>query len=246
VRRNLQVLLLLLAGAGMLHISLFTEVYLRYVQPGLRIPLIASGVVLVVLGIIGAARDGFPFSRPEPEHEHHGESEAHGHDHSKGPRVAWLLYVPALTLLFFAPPALGSYTASRDDNTQARSSTAGAGGFPALKSGGTVDLSLSEFTSRAIWDTGQSMKGRTVRLTGFVTPGSGGTWYLSRLVVTCCAADAQVLKVEMHGATAPPADAWVTATGRWRPTGKVGTDAARAALDASDVTRIAEPKDPYG
>jgi hypothetical protein len=123
VRRNLQVLLLLLAGAGMLHISLFTEVYLRYVQPGLRIPLIASGVVLVVLGIIGAARDGFPFSRPEPEHEHHGESEAHGHDHSKGPRVAWL---------------------------------------------------------------------------------------------------------------------------RWRPTGKVGTDAARAALDASDVTRIAEPKDPYG
>jgi uncharacterized repeat protein (TIGR03943 family) len=90
------------------------------------------------------------------------------------------------------------------------------------------------------------MKGRTVRLTGFVTPGSGGTWYLSRLVVTCCAADAQVLKVEMRGATAPPADAWVTATGRWRPAGKVGTDAARAALDASDVTRIAEPKDPYG
>jgi hypothetical protein len=29
-------------------------------------------------------------------------------------------------------------------------------------------------------------------------------------------------------------------------TGKVGTDAARAVLDASGVTRIAEPKDPYG
>ncbi|MDX6351245.1 MAG: hypothetical protein QOF84_6035 [Streptomyces sp.] len=90
------------------------------------------------------------------------------------------------------------------------------------------------------------MKCRTVRLTGFVTPGSAGTWYLSRLVVTCCAADAQVLKIEMHGTTAPPADAWVTLTSRWRPTGKVGTDAARAALDASSVTRIAEPKDPYG
>jgi hypothetical protein len=60
------------------------------------------------------------------------------------------------------------------------------------------------------------MKGRTVQLTGFVTPGSAGTWYLSRLVVTCCAADAQVLKIEMHGTTAPPADAWVTVTGRWR------------------------------
>ncbi|MFE2432992.1 hypothetical protein ACFXJ5_40615 [Streptomyces sp. NPDC059373] len=38
-----------------------------------------------------------------------------------------------------------------------------------------------------------------------------------RLVVTCCAADAQVLKVEMHGTPAPPADAWVTVTGQWRP-----------------------------
>jgi uncharacterized repeat protein (TIGR03943 family) len=90
------------------------------------------------------------------------------------------------------------------------------------------------------------MKGRTVRLTGFVTPGSGGAWYLSRLVVTCCAADAQVLKIEMRGVEAPPADAWVTVTGEWRPTGKTGTDRARASLTVAGVKRIAEPKDPYG
>lgn len=137
MKRSLQVLLLLLAGAGLLHIALFSDLYLRYVQPALHIPLIASGVLLVLLGLIGAARDGFPFSRPEPEH--HADAD-HGHDHSKGPRVAWLLYVPALSLLFFAPPALGSYTASRDDNTKA--STAGAGTFPALSGkSGTVDLS---------------------------------------------------------------------------------------------------------
>jgi uncharacterized repeat protein (TIGR03943 family) len=266
VKRNLQVLLILLTGAGMLHIALFSDVYLRYVQPGLRIPLIISGILLVVLGFIGAARDGFPFNRPEPtgdDHQAHDQAHDqthnpahdqahdhghdHGHDHSQAPRIAWLLYVPALSLLLFAPPALGSYTASRDDNTVAQTSTAGAGGFPALKNAtGTVDLSLSEFTSRAIWDTGHSMKGRTLRLTGFVTPGSGGTWYLSRLVVTCCAADAQVLKVEMHDAKAPPADAWVTVTGQWRTSGRVGTDSARAALNADSVERIAEPKDPYG
>lgn len=261
MKRNLQVLLILLTGAGVLHIALFSDVYLRYVQPGLRIPLIASGVLLVLLGLIGAARDGFPFNRSEPEpephdggHDHADHDHAdhdhtdHGHDHSRGPRVAWLLYVPALSLLLFAPPALGSYTASRDDNTQAQSSTAGAGTFPALKASasGPVDLSLSEFTSRAIWDTARSMKGRTLRLTGFVTPGSGGTWYLSRLVVSCCAADAQVLKVEIRGAEAPPADAWVTVTGQWRVLGQVGTDSARAALNADSVKRIAEPKDPYG
>jgi uncharacterized repeat protein (TIGR03943 family) len=241
VKRSLQVLLLLLVGAGLLHISLFSDLYLRYVQSGLRIPLIASGVLLVLLGLIGAARDGFPFSRPQPEHHDQSDHADHGHDHTKGPRVAWLLYVPALSLLFFAPPALGSYTASRDTTA----STAGAGTFPALKGKGTVDLSLGEFVSRSIWDTGHSMKGRTVRLTGFVTPGDGDTWYLNRLVVTCCAADAQVLKVEMRGSNSPASEAWVTVTGHWRPTGKVGTDVARAVLTIESVKHISEPKDPY-
>jgi uncharacterized repeat protein (TIGR03943 family) len=242
VKRNLQVLLLLLTGAGLLHIALFSDLYLRYVKAGLRPLLIASGVLLVLLGMIGAARDGFPFSGNEPGHgpDHHGNG--HGHDHAKGPRIAWLLYVPALLLLLFAPPALGSYTASRNDTVAAAS---GAGTFPALPATNPLPLSLSEFSFRANWDTGTSLHGRTVRLTGFVTPGTNGTWYLTRLIVTCCAADATAVKVEMHGATAPPTDAWVTVTGTWHPTGKVGTDSARPALDTATVKRIPEPDDPY-
>ncbi|MGY0063817.1 TIGR03943 family putative permease subunit [Streptomyces sp. LZ34] len=241
MKRNVQVLLLLFLGVGLLHISLLTDLYLRYVRSGLRPALIASGVLLVLLGAVSAARDGFPFNRPRM---HHG----HGHDHAGGPRVAWLLYVPALTILFLAPPALGSYTASRDDAQAPKAPTVSASGdslFPALPGKGIVEMSLNDFSSRAVWDTSRTLKGHTVRLTGFATPGRHGTWYVSRLVISCCAADAQVRKVRVHGAAAPPADAWVTVTGTWHPTGKIGTDDASPALDVTTVKRVPAPKDPY-
>ncbi|WP_319692761.1 hypothetical protein [Streptomyces sp. ME19-01-6] len=78
-----------------------------------------------------------------------------------------------------------------------------------------------------------------------MTPGRRGTWYVSRLVISCCAADAQVRKVRVHGAEALPAGAWVTVTGTWHPMGKVGTDDASPALDATAVRRVPAPKDPY-
>ncbi|MFI6470832.1 hypothetical protein ACIBL5_11355 [Streptomyces sp. NPDC050516] len=83
------------------------------------------------------------------------------------------------------------------------------------------------------------MKGRTVRLTGFVAPGNAAAWQLSRIVVSCCAADARVLKVEVNGTAAPPADSWVTVTGTRRPAAKA------PALDTTGIEHIAQPKNPY-
>ncbi|MES4909280.1 MULTISPECIES: TIGR03943 family putative permease subunit [unclassified Streptomyces] len=251
MKRNIQVLLLLFLGVGLLHISLLTELYLRYVRPGLRPALIASGMLLIVLGAVSAARDGFPFNRPRPPGDARDQGNdadhGHGHSHAGGPKVAWLLYIPALTILFLAPPALGSYTASRDDakTPKAPASTAGESLFPALPDKGVVEMSLNDFSSRAVWDTDRTLKGHTVRLTGFVTPGRHGAWYVSRLVISCCAADAQVRKVRVHGPAAPPPDTWVTVTGTWHPTGKLGTDDASPALDVSTVERVPAPKDPY-
>ncbi|WP_413099038.1 TIGR03943 family putative permease subunit [Streptomyces sp. Inha503] len=259
MKRNIQVLLLLFLGVGLLHISLLTDLYLRYVRPGLRPALIASGVLLIALGAVSAARDGFPFNRPRTDSDAQDQDDdqdqgndvdhGHGHSHAGGPKVAWLLYVPALTILFLAPPALGSYTASRDEAKAPKApSSSGDSGhslFPALPDAGVVPMTLNDFSSRAVWDTDGTLKGHIVRLTGFVTPGRHGTWYVSRLVISCCAADAQVRKVRVHDASAPPADAWVTVTGTWHPTGKVGTDGASPALDATAVRRVPAPKDPY-
>jgi uncharacterized repeat protein (TIGR03943 family) len=187
--------------------------------------------------------------RREHGHDHHDDDGNHGHDgnhchdHTHNPRVAWLLTAPALALLLFPPPALGSYSAEREE---ARVASQGTGTFPELPAGDPVDLTLGGFASRAEWDTGASLEGRTVRLTGFVTRGDDGpAWYIARLLVGCCAADAQALKVGIRGANAPETDAWVTVTGTWRPTGEPGSAAARPVLDAVSVERVAAPSDPY-
>ncbi|MBD0742273.1 TIGR03943 family protein [Streptomyces sp. CBMA152] len=227
MRKMLPAALLVLIGCALLRISLLSELYLRYVKEGLRPLLIASGVILALLGLMAAIRV-----------RRHGGEEAtdHGHTHSAaGPKTAWLLGLPAVMLLLFAPPALGSYTVARDGSGAVAKRTT----FPALPERSPLALSLTDFTSRAVWDEKGSLRGRTVRLTGFVTPQSADAWQLSRVIVSCCAADARVVKVEVHGIAAPPGDSWVTVTGKWRP------DAKAPALDATGLDRIPQPKNPY-
>ncbi|MGI5456384.1 TIGR03943 family putative permease subunit [Streptomyces sp. CA-249302] len=246
MRRYGSALLLVLVGAAILRISLLSELYLRYVQAGLRPYLVVSGVVLVGLGVLAVVVRGKSYDDDEhagDDGEHgHGHGHEHGHAHH-GPRGAWLLALPALALLLFPPPALGSYSASRE---AAQVAAQGVGAFPALPAGDPVELTLAQFSSRAMYDSGRSLKGRTVRMTGFVTHGDDGTWYLTRLLVSCCAADATTSKVEIRGADAPVTDTWVTVTGTWHPKGKLGTDAAwPPVLDAGSVKTVREPADPY-
>ena len=255
MRRYGSAVLLLLVGGAVLRISLFSELYLRYVQAALRPYLVISGSLLILLGLVAAVRGMRQREHEEhDEHVEHGEEgeEAehdHGHSHSHshgGPRIAWLLTLPALALLLFPPPALGSYSASREE---AQRAAQGVGTFPALAAGNPLEISVAQYSSRAIYDTGHSLKGRTLRMTGFVTHGSNGTWYLTRLLVTCCAADATISKVEIRGDAsdgAPQTDSWVTVTGTWIPKGKLGTDAAwPPVLKATVVKQVKEPADPY-
>jgi uncharacterized repeat protein (TIGR03943 family) len=216
----------------------------------LRPYLVISGSLLIVLGLVAAVRG--MRKTPEAEehehddHEHEDDHDDHGHSHTGGPRIAWLLTLPALALLLFPPPALGSYSASREE---AQRAAQGVGTFPALPAGKVLDISVAQYSSRAIYDTGHSLKGRTLRMTGFVTHGSDGTWYLTRLLVTCCAADATISKVEIRGDAsdgAPQTDTWVTVTGTWVPKGKLGTDAAwPPVLESTSVKQVKQPADPY-
>ncbi|MFI2200685.1 TIGR03943 family putative permease subunit [Streptomyces sp. NPDC020192] len=232
MRRSLQAGLLLLCGLGLLQISLFTDLCLRYVKEGMRPLLIASGVVLVLLGIAGALLD----RRKGDEEQHH-----HGHDHSGLPRVSWLLLLPALSLLFYAPPALGAYTAAR----QPAKVIAQRSDFDPLPSTSPLPMTLSDFTSRVQQDRGQAINGRTVLMTGIVTPHGGGSWDLTRIIINCCAADAQSVKVRIYGGTVPPANSWVSVTGTWHPGGRLGTRSAPVALDALTVKKIARPLNGY-
>ncbi|MEU2539541.1 TIGR03943 family putative permease subunit [Streptomyces iakyrus] len=284
MRRYGPAVLLALVGAAILRVSLFSDLYLRYVQAGLRPYLVVSGAALVLLGVAvavvthradeepghggedgragpgygedegragpgygeddGRAGTGYGEDEGRAGLGHGGDTGHAGHGHGPGgPRVAWFLTLPALALLLFPPPALGSYSAERE---AAQRAARGVGTFPALPSGNPVDLTLGEFGSRAVYDSGRSLQGRTVRLTGFVTRGGDGTWYVTRLLVSCCAADATTAKAEVRGAQAPPVDTWVTVTGTWHPEGGLGSDAAwPPVVDARSVRQVPQPDSPY-
>ncbi|HEV2894093.1 MAG TPA: TIGR03943 family protein, partial [Actinomycetota bacterium] len=128
--RRTQAAMLAAVGAMVLWLGL-TDAALAYVRGTLRPSLAASGVVLLVLA--GAALRGH---EPTPG--------GHGHDHG-APRSGWLLALPVLVLLLVAPPALGSFAASRQGApaTQAGDAT---GVFPPLPGpvGGAVPLAVSE------------------------------------------------------------------------------------------------------
>ncbi|MFC7846466.1 TIGR03943 family putative permease subunit [Streptomyces sp. NPDC057382] len=241
MRRLFPVSLLVLSGLGLVHASLLTDLYLRYVKEGMRPFLIASGFLLLLLGAAEAVSLRRPGKDGEPG-EAHEPGDGDGHDHSGMPRVAWLLLLPALSLLFYAPPALGAYTAAREAPRPVKERS----DFDPLPATSPVPLTLTDFTSRVQQDREQGIKGHSVRMTGFVTPGGGGgDWYLTRLVLNCCAADAQTVKVRIHGAPALPADTWVSVTGTWHPGGTLGTKSAPVALDAHSVRKVPRPVNAY-
>ncbi|MFH9860733.1 TIGR03943 family putative permease subunit [Streptomyces sp. NPDC017202] len=261
MRRFAQVALLVLSGVGLLRAALFSEAYLRYVKEGMRPLLIASGVLLVLLGAAEAwSARRRPAERPAEDGDGgdgsdvgdvgdgsgdgSGDGHGHGHDHAGVPRVAWLLFLPALSLLFYAPPALGSYTASREA-PKAVAVVAGDG-FDPLPATSPLPITLTDFTQRVQQDQGRAIEGRTVRMTGFVTPADGGGgWYLTRIMLSCCAADAQSVKVRVYGVAAPEADTWVTVTGTWHAQGTLGTSSAAVALDGRTVAEVERPVNGY-
>ncbi|GGU91842.1 membrane protein [Streptomyces filipinensis] len=235
MKRPVQALLLTLTGTGLLHTALFTDIYLRYVKAGLRPVLIASGAVLLLLGLAAAALGDGQRHTAHDDHEH-------GHDHAATPRVAWLLFLPAISLLCYAPPALGAYTAARS-NTKP---VAVQKGFAALPATSPLPLTLTDFTKRVQQDRSRAIRNRIVQLTGFVTPAEDDDgFYLTRIIFTCCAADSQTVKIRVHGTEAPPANTWLAVTGTWHPQGALGTRTAPAALDVKDTRPIAQPVNAY-
>jgi uncharacterized repeat protein (TIGR03943 family) len=255
MRKDAQAVLLLLLGGTLLKIS-FTGTYVRYVKPGLLPLLVIAGVVVVTVALAtlwqvirrplrilvtggGAhAKAGTHFKdlgEDDPVDETSEGPDAHGPGE---PRVGWLLLLPALALLLFAPPALGSYQASR--NGTALSSRAESD-FAPLPEGDPVRVSLLEYASRAVFDQGRSLDGRRVVLSGFIIAGPNGQPYLARLVVACCAADARPIKVGLAGDVPPDlvADRWIEVVGTFTDQ----TDRDPVNDDVIPYLQVAETRD---
>ncbi len=238
VKRDVQALVLLTMGVVIWRIT-WSDLFLNYVKEPMRPLLLVSAGLLVVLGLWSLA-----IALRQPAEAHSGAGEDHGHDHTRAPKVAWLILLPVAAMFIITPPPLGSDAAARDSGTQPLSQNSDGGYEPLPETDGPITLNLDDYAARALFDGGQSMTGREISLTGFVTESESGGWYLTRFVSSCCAADASAVKVEIQDAPSPPVEQWVTVTGVYTDNGS--TDYTKPpAFAAQDVVAIDPPRDTY-
>jgi uncharacterized repeat protein (TIGR03943 family) len=238
---------MLLLGGAVLKASV-TDMYLRYVKAGLHLFLIGAGVLLVAAAAMtlwydlrGSRADSTPADPAKEEHD-----DGHGHHE---PRVGWLLILPVLGLLLVAPPALGSFAAGQSGT--ALSANQQSSDFPPLPDGDPAPVSVLDYASRAVFDKGKSLGTRRVKLTGFVSAAPDGTQYLTRMILSCCAADARPIKLGMAGA-APgtgelAADTWIQVVGAY--TSQTVNDSVNGEtipyIKIETWQQVAAPKQPY-
>ena len=219
--RPTQQVLLLLVGVTVLLVAL-TDRHLAYVRAGFQPFLVAGGLVVTVVAVLGLLRD----RRLRAD--------------SPGPGVGWLLVAPVAVVLVVAPPALGAFTAARQPVTPvAAAPPSGAGIGPDDPGTGHRTMTLLQYTIWSQADT-SALDGRRVRLVGFVTPREDGGWDLARFSIACCAADATALRVQVLGGPGDlAADQWVEVVGT--SAGEPGPPVIRA----DEVTPVDAPAEPY-
>jgi uncharacterized repeat protein (TIGR03943 family) len=220
VNTRTQGYLLLLFGGALLRLGV-SDLLLRYVRPVARPWVLLAGAAMVALAIAQLARD----------RKHHERAAGTG----------WLLLAPVVAIVVIAPPALGSFSASRAAtvgvNNQSHKD------FPALTGPSPYQLSMIDFTTRVLWDAGRTVTDKDVVLTGFVLTQRTDGFVLARLVITCCAADARPVEVYVRTDQHPAPDQWVTVTGRYA--GNDLRDTTFPLLAPSAITSINQPKNPY-
>lgn len=207
--RETENVLLLLVGISSVMIVV-TGTFTRYVKPSLMPWLLAGALVVIVLAIAAIVRD---VRRGEAADTPDGPS-SHGHRHHS-PSMLWVLIVPVIVLTFVIPPPIGADAA----NTTVRevSTDVLRREYPPLPDGPAPEVSLPEVLMRARQDTTGSLNGRTISITGF-TMRSGDAVALARIVIICCAADAQLARIALSGPVARevaklPDETWLSVEG---------------------------------
>ncbi|MGU3651294.1 TIGR03943 family putative permease subunit [Mycolicibacterium sp. A43C] len=222
--------LLLLVGLSTAIIAA-TGSFMRFVKPALLPWLWITAVVLIALAltaIIGDIRRG---------PRRHGD-----HGHRTG--ISWLLIVPIALLAFVVPPALSPQSArpAVSDTSQ----TTPRRPFPPLPAADAPELSLPALLIRIAQDSTETLRDREITVTGF-TMRDGERTYLGRIVILCCAADAQLARAALTGPAARaaadlPDGSWVRVRGEVKD---LFQHVAVPELSIDDVQSVAQPENTY-
>jgi len=232
VSRGTQNTLLLLVGLSTV-LMVIKGTYLHFVKPALLPWLIAAAVVLIALAVASIVRD----LRHEP-------AEEDGHRHRAW--LVWLLLVPIALTTFVVPPPLGAHGATP---AAVAATEPARRAFPPLPAGRAPTVSIPDVLMRAATDSTNSLGGRLITVTGFTLRYRDGT-DLGRVVIICCAADAQLARIHLSGpavaeASGYPEDTWLQLEGTVVPGTSVAATNFVPTMAVSRVTRIDKPANTY-
>jgi uncharacterized repeat protein (TIGR03943 family) len=228
--------LLLLIGIATAMI-LVSGVYIRYVKASLLPWLILTAVIVIALALVSIVADIRRGSAPDDDHG--------GHSH-RG-TIAWLLLAPIVVLAFITPPALRPGAAA--PKVTAVSTEVLRRPFPALPDGRAPEVSVPEVMIRAAQDTAGTLHDRLITVIGFTLPEGGGV-DLGRVVIMCCAADAQLARIHLSGqATSDlrdyPEETWLRVEGTVIPGPADGDSTSIPTLQVATATPIPAPANTY-
>jgi len=234
--RGTQNTVLLLVGLSAV-VMVIKGTYLHFVRPALLPWLIAAAVVLIALAVVSIVRD----LRHAPSED---SADADGHRHRRW--LGWLLLVPISLTTFVVPPPLGARGATpvavAATQPQRRP-------FPPLPAGGAPTVSIPDVVMRSAADSTNSLGGRVITIAGFTLRYPQST-DLGRVVIVCCAADAQLARIHLSGpavaeAAGYPEDTWLQVEGTVLPGTSVAATNFIPTMAVSRVTRIDKPANTY-
>lgn len=119
--------------------------------------------------------------------------------------------------------------------------------FPALE-GANPELGLKDFILRALYDADYSVQDTPVTVTGFIAPAGEGYsdgYTIARMVISCCAADANPMQLHVAGDAPLPPDTWVQAVVTLVPDTATLDNGYVPTVTITSMQTIPQPDDPY-
>jgi len=231
MRRETQNVLLLLVGLAVIGM-VAKGIYLHYVKPSMMPWLVAAAVSLVGLALVSIVRDI----------RNRGAQTHLTHQHRGG--MVWLLVVPVLVATFVMPPPIEADGATPVSTRQPHRRA-----FPPLPAERAPMVSLPEAVMRAATDSLGSVDNRLITVTGFTLNRNRGV-DLGRVVIVCCAADAQLASIHLSGpgfgvAAAYPEDTWLRVEGKVIGGSSTAATSFIPTMTVESATKIDRPANTY-
>ena len=228
--RGTQNTILLLVGLS-IAVMVAKGSYLYYVRPALLPWLIVSAVVLVGLAVAAIVRD-----------LRRGRDDADDR-HRHNPWLVWALLVPIALTAFVVPPPLGAHGATP---AAVAATQPARHPFPPLPPGRAPTVAIPDVLMRAAADSTNSLDGRLITITGFTMRYPDST-DLARVVIICCAADAQLARIHLSGPAVAgfPEDTWLQVEGHVVPGTSQPATNFIPTMTVSSVNRIDKPANTY-